>query len=194
MIWLIRGPTEYFQKNWRMMPHWLRLATIVIVFVGAVSWLSLTFGWVDRELWNFSNNHMKARTFGEAVKEIAIKAPLQEELRYRGPAFLLMIFLVYSAGVWRRLTKRKSVLEYKLFRKISIIDLAIWPVLLFYNYHWAIDHAIPASTFAFGIVIGWLMLRTRSIFSLVYCITLHAGINFVVVSIAKLGLSAVYSG
>ncbi len=189
----IRDSVKCLCDSWKKLPEFAKIITAIVIFVGSINLLTHVFGWIDLKLMDFCANRMKEQTFGSAFKAMVIQAPIKEEFDSRGPAFALMLFLVGAAKLMRWWKKEESPLEYKFFGKISLIDCAVWPMLLAYNYPWAMDHAAPASVFAFGLVLGWIMLKTKSIFSLLYCVGIHAAANLMIITIAKSGFSAVYN-
>ncbi|MEK7653829.1 MAG: hypothetical protein AAB345_00920 [Patescibacteria group bacterium] len=127
----IRDPVNRLWKRCKELPEFVKVAMVSILFVGAISWLALIFGWVDVKLMDFSKNHMKEQTFGSAFRLMVIQGPIREELGTRGPAFILMMLLICGAKLMKWWNDKESLLEYKFFGKIPVIDCAVWPMLLY---------------------------------------------------------------
>ena len=174
----------------------LRLLKIILVVAALLIFstiISLTLGIVDAEALRTTKEEMREFSFGKMLRLAVLEAPLHEEIRYRGPAFLLTIFLVWVSWAWKKATQRTCPLEYKIGGRLPIMDLGIWSMVLVPNYFWAIDHALPLQIFALGVIFGWIIVHTKSIFSIGYCIALHAAINLLVTIAAKTGLSVTYA-
>jgi membrane protease YdiL (CAAX protease family) len=105
------------------------------------------------------------------VLDFVIIAPLKEELLYRGPAWILLLFVLLIS---KKFAKKKD------FLVIGYIPVVV--LLVLFTAYWAFKgHAYPITVFGYGLVWGWLMIYTRNI---IYPILFHAGSN----AIASIGI------
>lgn len=109
------------------------------------------------------------------ITDLVLRAPLEEEVLYRGPVWLIALLaaLIFHKRAWNSAP-----------RVAAYVICAL--VLLPLNYLWAFSHCYyPYTIFVFGLVWGGCAILTRRLH---YCILLHAGSN----AIAVLGVSAIH--
>ncbi len=113
------------------------------------------------------------RTRGN-ILDFVLTTPIQEEILYRGPAFLLlMIFLWLS----RRSEKYGNV-----FRKTGYA--LSFALLIALTANWASYHDYPITVFGYGMVWGSLILTTRQFG---YSIVFHSACNIIALFLIALG-------
>lgn len=97
------------------------------------------------------------------VINFVIWAPIWEELVYRGPAYLVLLFTLL---LLKKYPERKFLKTggHALFILIALIP----------SYFWAIQHHYPITIFCYGLLWIWLMFQTRSI---IYPIVFHSSMN-----------------
>ncbi|TSC83349.1 MAG: hypothetical protein G01um101419_32 [Parcubacteria group bacterium Gr01-1014_19] len=162
----------------------LKSILLFILLVTPISAISLIWQIKDAELLEASKDMTLKSPFWPAVYHGSVKAPIIEELTFRGPAYVLLLTLLLISYLYSKKTGKPSTLQMTVWPGWTVAELIVWPMLLLLNYFWAIDHPYPATVFAAGLVLGWLMLKTKNI---LYCIVLHAGVNFVVIAASRVG-------
>lgn len=146
---------------------------------------------------NFKNQYMleAMRTFLATENpiitfyKVVIKAPVIEEITYRGPAFLILLLCGLISMIYRFCGVKEVFLDRKLFLGITFTDIIVWPTILVADYFWAIQHPYPLTVFIGGIVFGWLLMKTRNIF---YTILFHSFINAIFLITIVLGSNILY--
>ncbi len=162
----------------------LKSILLFILLVTPISAVSLIWQIKDTELLEASKDLTLKRPFWPTIYDGAIKVPITEEIIFRGPAYALLLVLLLISYLYSKKTGKPSTLKKTVWPGWTIAELIVWPMLLLLNYYWAIDHPYPAAVFAAGLVLGWLMLKTKNI---LYCIALHGGINFLVITASRMG-------
>ncbi len=108
----------------------------------------------------------------EGVTGMVIVAPFIEEIKYRGPVWLIMLL---TSALAARFSK-KQLIETAGFilATATLVGLTLF---------WALGHRFPITVFCYGLVWGYVLIATRSI---IYPILFHAGSN----AIAVIGIMA----
>lgn len=86
------------------------------------------------------------------IFNLIVFAPIIEELTYRGPAYLVLLITIFTVA---KFPDKKHL-------KITG-DILYWLALLGFNYFWAAGHQYMITIFAYGLLMGWLMQKTKSI-------------------------------
>ena len=113
-----------------------------------------------------------------SVINFVVWEPVMEELIYRGPIWILMLLIVLIAKHF----SNSKVYKYSTW-SLLILALIISSVL------WAIPHIYPLTFFLYGCVLGYIILRTRSVFSLLYTIIFHMTMNSIALISLCLGFN-----
>lgn len=99
----------------------------------------------------------------EGIFQFVVKAPLVEELMFRGPAWLTLLLTLFLSKKFPH--KAVKITGYALTALVLVL-----PTL-----YWASRHGhYPITVFGYGLVWGWLMLKTRNI---LYPIIFHSASN-----------------
>lgn len=139
-----------------------------ILFTALTSLIFFIEIWLVRNLAGWSEEATEAYKLHDLDKiagffRLIIVAPLEEEIKYRGPVWILAMVIHYAL---------------KGYTNIWLKVLAYLPciVLLFgLNYVWAFNHdRYPYTIFAFGIVWGGCVIVTRRLH---YSMLFHAASN-----------------
>ncbi|MEK7192086.1 MAG: CPBP family intramembrane glutamic endopeptidase [Patescibacteria group bacterium] len=166
--------------------HPLRKAFYYIAFiVGPLTVLAFLLGWGNKSLNDEINDFIKHENFWLMLYWVGIRAPIQEEIIFRGPAFLAFIsgWLAIKFFHWRGV--QRIFLEKKLILGLTVLEFLVWPLIIVPAYFWAAMHPYAVPTFVSGLILGWLMIRTKNI---LYPIILHSAINILVLIGLKFGL------
>ena len=102
-----------------------------------------------------------------------IQAPVLEEIVYRGPAWLILLGLLGLAALMRRFGSQNPFPLWKV-RRFTLAEVCAWAAGIFLTYLWAMGHPYPLPIFWSGLVLLWLMIKTRNI---CWGILLHAFVN-----------------
>lgn len=129
------------------------------------------------------------------VMIFVIKAPILEEIIYRGPAWLFLLFLLGAGRLLRADGNSHSWLEKDLKIRLGNKTIAIktaealvWPVAIVPTIYWALNHPFPPPVFAAGIVCSWVMIKTKLLLT---AILLHMTLNIILIAIGSLLLMIV---
>jgi|GEM_PF-3994197 len=110
------------------------------------------------------------------VRSFVLWEPINEEVIYRGPVWLLM--LVFGV-IAKKFPSGRFCKYFSL--PILIVIAAISSFL------WALPHIYPLTFLLYGSVLCYIILRTRSVFSLIYTMIFHMAMN-------ALALISIWSG
>ncbi len=139
---------------------------------------SQIFGWVNSDTESFYKEDCAETDYITLLKESLIAAPLKEELKYRGPAWLLLMTLLGLAKWAKKRGNSQPWPEKTLISlrgwQIKVFHILVWPVIVWPTLIWALRHPYPLPVLACGLIFGWLLIRTRS---LIQIILLHMLIN-----------------
>lgn len=122
--------------------------------------------------------------------EDAIKTAFREEITFRGPAYAFLMTALLGTWMVRRKTGR-TLLIARNIDGVPMHDIIAWIIAIAGTYVWAgVDHPYPLPTFAMGIVLAWVMIKTRNI---LWSIAIHAFINAcAIISVKYLSINLLY--
>jgi len=125
-------------------------------------------------------NEFYREAFGslKLVLTFTILDPIKEEVIYRGPAWVLLLAFVF---LWKKFPDKHylKIVGYTLVTATLLVAL----------YFWVRPHQYPLTLFGYGLVLGWLLIRTRNIF---YPIILHICINSLALFGMMIGFHQIY--
>jgi len=168
----VKKTIDQLKRSPFLVKAFLLMFLISLTFV--IFYLAFGFDYQEAK----KTSHVTKENLLEEIYLSVVKAPIVEEILYRGPAYLLLIFILILSKILSRRYSRPSIFEQPLFWKITLTDIYVWPVVLIPNYFWTIAHSYPwpllLQIFTYGLIWGWLMIKTRNI---LYNILIHSACN-----------------
>ncbi len=142
--------------------------SLVVITLSPISRIA---GWSDPDLERAMDNYLSQEDITIVIKDVVILAPIVEEVIYRGPAWAALMLLFILAGIARTKGNPLPWPEKTLFSlrktEIKVWHAIIWPMIIFPTVAWALRHPDPVTIFAGGMVFGWLLVKTRSLSSVI---------------------------
>lgn len=160
-----------FSKIWKDFSE-LHPALKGVLLMGLASLTIFIHFFLGREVQNLRQEtraayYLHGLDSPEGVAGMVVLAPLIEELKYRGPVWLIVLL---TAALAAKSPKKKLVEAAGLIAAVAaLVGLALF---------WAPGHRFPLTVFCYGMVWGYVLISTRSI---IYPILFHAGSNAIAV-------------
>lgn len=165
---------SFLYQRYQQYPSILKTVLLTAVLMAILVPICRYTGLKNAEIEKLHDAYFAETTPLALFKETIILTPIIEEVIFRGPAWLALLFLTGLIKVYKKYKKSEFWLEKKISGGIPIWHLFIWPLIIVPAIFWSMDHPYPLPLFIFGLILGWLLLKTGS---LIQVIAVHMMFN-----------------
>ena len=175
--------------KFQSIPLFLRILLILELVMIALIPLSKTIGLQDEGFIRYDQMYfdLTKTDLLTMVKDTMIIAPIKEEVKYRGPAWLTLMLLLGLAKLAKRSGNPQPWTEKILFclrgKSVTIyhilILLLVWPIIITSAIIWMQGHNYPMPVFLIGLIFGWFLIKTRSLLHVILLHIVWNGLSFI---------------